>query len=138
MKKFTAILFAVLILVSGMKPVFSAHLCGESVAAVKWSFTGEDANCGMPHDGNEIPHEGILTQECCHNITAEYTVDDNYSPATFDFNLTPEQSTVLLSIVTDSLLHRFNQHTSKFDIENSPASLLARSVSLPDLCTFRI
>ena len=138
MKKFTAILFAALILVSGMNPVFSAHLCGESVAAVKWSFTGEDANCGMPHDENEIPREGIITQECCHNITAVYTVDDNYSPTSLDFNMTPEQSPVIFSIVTDSMLHGFNQHTSKFDTENSTASLIARSVSLPDLCTFRI
>jgi hypothetical protein len=138
MKKFTAILFAALILVSGMNPVFSAHLCGESVADVKWSFTGENASCGMPAGDNELSREVFISQDCCHNITAVYSVDDNYSPTSFDFNLTPELSTVILSVVTDSLLSRFSQHSLKFNPENSPGNLLARSVSLPDLCTFRI
>jgi hypothetical protein len=133
MKKFTAILFAVLILASGMHPAISAHLCGESVAAVKWSFTGENASCGMPTHDQEIPREGIINQACCENVTAVFSVDEDYSPTSFDFNMTPELSPVIYTLVTNLMLVELANHTSNLDSENSLASFLARSVSLPDL-----
>jgi len=41
MKKLLSILFAGMLLLSGMHMSMATHLCGGELAAVKWSFSGE-------------------------------------------------------------------------------------------------
>ena len=74
-----------IILVSGMNLTVASHVCGGEVAAVKWSFLGEKATCGMEDAKSNCPVHGVMTSGCCQNRTAAFTVDENYFPTVSDF-----------------------------------------------------
>lgn len=74
-----------IILVSGMNLTVASHICGGEVAAVKWSFFGEKATCGMEDAKSDCPVHGVMTSGCCKNRTAAFTVDENYYPTVSNF-----------------------------------------------------
>lgn len=136
MKNTFAILFAALILLSGMHPSISTHFCCGNIAAVKWSFSGENATCGMVE--SDDTHSGtILKALCCENEKAVYATDDNYSPTSFHFNFTPDVATLFL-IAYKVLITEANQSSTYFYTGSPPGDLEAGSLSLSGLCTFRI
>jgi uncharacterized protein YxeA len=47
MKKIFSILFAVMVVLSGMHISISTHICGGEIAAVKLSVSAVKATCGM-------------------------------------------------------------------------------------------
>lgn len=77
MKKPIAILTALFILIAGMRLSMATHVCGGEVAAVKWSFSGETASCGMETDCNDGTTTRIAT-DCCHDHIASFSVDNQY------------------------------------------------------------
>lgn len=85
MKKVFSIIFAMIILVSGMNLTVASHICGGEVAAVKWSFFGKKATCGMEDTKSDCPVHKVMTSGCCQNRTAEFSVDENYFPTVFNF-----------------------------------------------------
>lgn len=78
MKKLFSILFALLILVSGLHLTVASHICCGELAAVKYSFTGEKASCGMMEDESPSPENGIFKGVCCINHIASCSADKNY------------------------------------------------------------
>ncbi len=120
-----------------MHPAISTHICGGSIAAVKMSFSGEHATCGMP-DAANIPGEDVLNPFCCHNEMAVYSTDKDYTPATFHFNLSPELTTVFLNVPAGILISEVNESSSYYYTGSPPGDLEAGAVSLSGLCTFRI
>ena len=138
MKKLISILFATLILLSGMHLSIATHWCGGEVSQVKLSFTHENANCGMC--GEEIPtaSNGISNVECCKDEMLAYEVDSNFSPSSFQTSQT-----------TNHILHVFDipktigiQYIHTNSVFNTnvqpPGSYIASAVNLPDICVFRI
>ena len=81
MKKIFSILFASLILLSGMHLTFASHICCGELAAVKYSFTGEKASCGMTDIQAPIPINGEIKTDCCKNKVATFATDNNYFPS---------------------------------------------------------
>lgn len=78
MKKAFSVLFASLILLSGMHLTFASHICCGELAAVKYSFTGEKASCGMADNQAPIPINGEIKTDCCKNKLATFATDNNY------------------------------------------------------------
>lgn len=136
MKNVLAILFAALILLSGMHPALSTHYCCGSVAAVKWSFSGDNASCGMPED-KSVPVETIIKALCCHNEKAVYSTDENYTPSSFHFNLTPEFINIF-TLPAELLFSEVSENSSYYYTGSPPGDLNAGTKSLSGLCTFRI
>lgn len=120
-----------------MHPAISTHFCGGNIAAVKMSFSGEHATCGMP-DAMEIPGEEVLNPFCCHNDLAVYSTDENYTPASFHFNLSPELTTVFLNVPAGILVSEVYESSSYYYAGSPPGDLEAGVVPLSGLCTFRI
>jgi hypothetical protein len=81
MKKLLAISFAFFIVLSGMHLSIATHFCGGEVADVKWSFFGKKATCGMEKTQQTCLAHHKIKSNCCHNIIAFYSVDNNYSPS---------------------------------------------------------
>lgn len=84
MKSLFSILFASLILLSGMHLTVASHICCGELAAVKWSVTGEKATCGMEDNTSPSPVNGTIETDCCKNRVASCVADSNYFPSTQD------------------------------------------------------
>lgn len=139
MKKLFSILFAVLILLSGMHLSLASHYCGGELAAVKWSLNDAKASCGMEKTSSACPTEKNITAEsCCKDEMSFYAVDSNYNPSTLQINHTANQLLQVFDIPKAIGIH-FN-HTNSTSNTNvqPPGNFIASAVSLPDICVFRI
>jgi hypothetical protein len=139
MKKLFSIVFAAVIVLSGMHISLATHVCGGELAAVKWSLSEEKASCGM-----QMPkpiHSTVPTisdENCCKDEISDFAVDHTYNPSTLQVNepmfhllqvfLIPE-NTGSLAIATS-----FSPNTNV----QPPGNYIASAVSLPDICVFLI
>jgi hypothetical protein len=140
MKKLFSLLFAALILLSGMHLSFATHLCGGKVSAVRLSFVGEKAtNCGMC--GEELitsTQKNVSTKSCCKDEMSFYAVDNNYNPSTLQLNKPVNQLLQLFYVPINVGLQLFNsQYLTNTNVQ-PPGNYIADAVSLPDICVFRI
>ena len=138
MKKLFSISFACLILLSGMHFSVATHICGGKVAAIKYSFTGEIASCGMESDKSGCPSENTIASNCCHNKIAIYTVDSNYSPSTFSIEEITQKVLHTSYIPVNYTFNSYFLTSSLYTDVGPPNRLLASEVSLSDICVFRI
>ena len=140
MRKILSILFASLILISGLHISIAKHYCsGESSAFKKISVTGELATCGMEDPNGEVPLQGVnFKAHCCDNEVSTLIVDNNYAPSLSLFKVFAQpvlqvyhniEVFNLQQIVVSSL---YNTNVLP------PGDYLASEVSLPDICVFRI
>jgi len=140
MRKILSILFASLILISGLHISIAKHYCsGESSAFEKISVTGEFATCGMedPNDQGVLP--GVYFKaHCCDNEVSTLVVDNNYAPSFSIFKAFPlpvlqvYHNVEVLNLQQIVILSLYNTNVLP------PGNYLASSVSLPDICEFRI
>ena len=138
MRKFFSISLVLLVLISGMHLSFATHICGGEVAAVKWSFSGEKATCGMEAPKQTCPAKNSIDQDCCHNYIANFSVDSNYNSS--DFQVT-DISKNLLQTYYVSVNILFNQLSSPivFYTDVGPHhNLQTSAVSLVEICVFRV
>lgn len=138
MKKLLSISFAFLILLSGMHLSVATHICGGKVAAVKWSFSGEKATCGMESAKQTCPSHNGIASNCCHNKLSVYTTDNNYNPSTFQVK---EVTKSLLQVFDVPVSISFNSSIAANSLRNNvipPDIALTSAVSLEEICIFRI
>lgn len=139
MKKTLSILFASLILISGMHLTMATHFCGGVFAASKISFSGELASCGMESSKEACPiHGNRIHSDCCKDNVLTYSVDNNFSPSS-------PIIVDLLKSISQTLFIPINISYRSFSTIHSlssnvipPGELMANSVSLVDICVFRI
>ena len=139
MKQLFSILFAVMIVLSGMHLSVATHLCGGEIADIKISFTQEKAGCGMcTNEQTFASHTSIDSESCCKDQVSFYAVDSNY-----------EFSSTFLSKFTSKLLLVFDipQRIGNTFFENKqcantnvkpPGEFIPEAVELCDICVFRI
>ena len=139
MKKLFSILFAAMILLSGMHLSFAEHLCGGEISAVKLSVTDEKASCGMERIENTCPtQKSFEAESCCKDAISFLTVDKNYNPATFHLNQPTDQLLQVFYIPETLGLNSFSTKLSSNTNVQPPGKFLACAVSLPGICVFRI
>jgi hypothetical protein len=139
MKKLFSILFAALILLSGMHLSLAMHLCGGEISAVKLSFDNEKASCGMcAAEQTVATHESIGSESCCKDEMSFFAVDSNYSPSTLKIDQ-PTHQLLQVFDIPKTIGIQFN-HTNSTTNANvqPPGNYIASAVSLPDICVFRI
>jgi hypothetical protein len=138
MKKLFSILFAALILLSGMHLSMATHLCGGEVSAIKLSFTHEKAGCGMCA-AETVPTDKTVSNEgCCKDEMSFYAVDSNYSPSTLQINHTANQLLQVFDIPKAFGIVSINTNSATNANVQPPGNYIASAVSLPDICVFRI
>ena len=101
MKKVFSILFASLILLSGMHLTIASHICCGELAAVKYSFSGEKATCGMTDIQSPIPINGEIKTDCCKNKVAALATDNNYFPTFSEVKAFSGEFSSLTAILPD-------------------------------------
>ena len=139
MKKIFSILFAMLIILSGMHLSFAAHFCGGEISQVKVSFTHEKASCGMCSEEQKAPNtKTVSTESCCKDEMSFFAVDNNYSPSTLQINHSAKQLFQVFDI-PKTIGIQFNHTNSALNTNvQPPDNYIASAVSLPDICVFRI
>ena len=140
MKRILSILFASLILVSGMHLSFATHFCERKFAASKISFSEQKADCGMETGTSECPShsKNQVTSNCCKNLVTVYSFDKNYNPSTFEFKqFTLNIFQVFLVPITIGNLIASSSLSTNSNI-TPPSVLQASAVSLASICVFRI
>ena len=137
MKKLFSIVFAVMILLSGMHLSLATHFCGGEVSAVKLSFTHQNASCGMCST-DATAEKSIAAESCCRNELSFYAVDSNYNPSTLEINK-PVNHLLQVFYIPESVgIQFFNTCSSLNANVQPPGKFIASAVSLPDICVFRI
>lgn len=139
MKKFLSISFSLLILLSGMHFTVSTHFCGGKIAASKVSFSGELASCGMEDaDDNSSLSGNYFKTHCCDDKVSVLAVENNYAPSFFEFKAF-SQSVSQVFYIPESYNSQplFVSNLLNTNV-HPPGSYLVSSVSLPDICVFRI
>lgn len=140
MRKIFSILFASLILVSGMHLSLAIHYCGGNLVASKISFSEQKAECGMESGKNECPTHSNkeVNANCCKNEVSVYSIDETYRIPSFEFK--QFTSNLLQFFYIPSSIGLSNNPYSLASIANvSPhINLLVKQVNLPDICVFRI
>jgi len=138
MKKVLSIVFAMLILVSGMHLSIATHFCGGEIAAVKWSVTGEKGTCGMEQAQTKCPIHDVFTSNCCQDEVSVCTVDSNYSPSDFQLKKFLAPLIHVFSIPESFSLNSFSTPSSLYTSINPRDRLQISAVNLERLCVFRI
>ncbi len=138
MNKLFSILFASLILISGIHLSIAKHFCCGQVEAVKWSLTGENASCGMESSEGTCPvHDGIASN-CCGNEVSLLAVDNFAGPSSWQIEEISKQINQVFSIPVNQLLHSAIPDSRSYADVSPPDNLSANTVSLPKICVFRI
>ena len=139
MKKLFSILFAGMIILSGMHLSIATHLCAGELAAVKWSVLDEKAGCGMDMVKQTNPTEkSYNAQSCCKDEVSFYTVDNNYQPSTIQINKPVNQILQVFYIPSTIGIHFFNTKNFTNTHVQPPGDFIAGAVSLSDICVFLI
>ncbi len=138
MKKVLSISFALLIVLSGMHFNITTHSCEGEMAAVKVSFTGESASCGMETDTDYL-HTGInIENHCCDNHASAFAVDPNYAPSFTEFNSFAQNILQVFIIPATVNFHSLTAINLTSTDASPPGNLLVHAVSLPKICVFLI
>ena len=139
MKKLFSILFAALILLSGMHLSLTTHLCGGEVSAVKLSFTHQKAACGMCEAEQTSPTGKTISNEsCCKDQMAFYAIDNTYSPSSLQINHTAKQLLQVFDIPKTIGIQSIHTNSALHTNVQPPNLCMANAVSLPDICVFLI
>ena len=138
MKKILSISFALLIVLSGMHFNLATHFCEGKIAAVKVSFTGELASCGMETDKDYLLPGIHIEADCCQNHGSVFTVDHNYSPSFTEFNAFAQTVLQVFTIPENINFHSLTSDSNLYTGVSPPVFLPANAVSLPKICVFRI
>lgn len=139
MKRATAILLVLVILLAGLQAMISVHYCGGRIADTQVSLSGDIASCGMEGDEETCPMPGSnMDRHCCEDqINIAGIVNQYTAPVSEAINS-------LNNILNVSLvqIHEFNPVTNSsataFTSFYPPGDKLTNSVSLDKICVFRI
>ena len=136
MKKVFAILFACLILLSGMHFTVATHYCCGEIAATKVSLSGSMASCGMITDVPNASSGTSISTRCCENEVFVYAVESNYAPSVFHANVahTLQDTTV----IPESTFHTYDRSVAIQTNVSPPDHYATSAVSIADICVFRI
>jgi hypothetical protein len=140
MKTLLSILFAVLILLSGMHLTLATHLCCGEVSAVKLSFAHEKASNGMCTESQNTPADkAISTKDCCKDEMAFYAVDKDYNPSIFHLNKYVNQLLKAFYIPENIVFSTFSLPNSiNTNVQQPPDEYSAYAVDRPRICVFLI
>jgi hypothetical protein len=139
MNKFFTIAVAFLLLLTGMHVTIASHFCDGELAATKVSITGGKASCGMVQ--NEISNtsnETSFSSNCCRNETSVYNVDENYSTSEFHYKKIAQHILHIFYIPEGYPGNTSNLQNTLLTNVSPPDKNMANSVSMADICIFRI
>ena len=139
MRKGISIFFALVMILSGTHFTIAKHFCGGELVDTKLSISGKLATCGMASDDDRSLSPGIeIKNHCCDNKISTIGIINNYIPSIclMKENVNVQPSPFHLPV--NLLLCSQNFHNNISPIIRPPGKISSASVSLDDICVFRI
>jgi hypothetical protein len=136
MKKLFSILFASLILLSGLHLTVASHLCCGELAAVKYSFTGEKASCGMEDEQSATPVNGKVKGICCENNIASCSTDNNYFSSTTIVKEITQEISPVCDLLPEFIIPAPALFKTYHSMVGPPVSTSFNAVDLSFICVF--
>jgi hypothetical protein len=115
----------------------ASHFCSGELAAVKYSFTGEKASCGMEEYNGPQSVNGEIHTNCCKDKIAAYTVDGNYFPS-FHIIKNVSKEFAPLFVLSDFAPSKDNFSRPYRSMVGPPVSAHYTSVDQSFICVFII
>jgi len=139
MKKILSIIFASVIILSGMHFTVSTHYCGGKISSSKISVTGNVASCGMEESSEQCILPGKhLSSNCCKNKISVFAVENNYTSSFSEFKVY-SQTLLHVFLVPVDIQQNLESSVDLISANVSPpGNFQVSSVSLPRICVFRI
>lgn len=137
MKKILSILFALLIILSGMHFNLAIHLCEGKLYDSKFSFSGDHVTCGMESTSEYSGKEDHLSAKCCDDQVISFTVEQEFAPSPV---LTNDINAHELPVFLPENISGSYQRLFKSPLADGSLRLAdpARELLLEDICVFRI
>ena len=139
MKRLFSISLVFLMLTTMLHLSIATHYCGGHVAALKVSFTGKLASCGMECAEKDFPLPGThFITHCCEDVLTFYAIDSNYTPS---FSFVSDFYQNDLQVFAIPVVLSVNSYTGLIPLYTNvspPGALMSTSVDLSDICIFRI
>lgn len=139
MRKGFSILFALIVLLSGVQFFIAMHFCGDDLAATTVSLSGKLASCGMESsiEIQSLPGSHVIPY-CCKDKVTVIGIFNNFTTpvSVFTENTQNFQNIYFIPVSQKS---NWNTVTSLFYTSISPPGRFAvSSVNLNDICISRI
>lgn len=139
MRKTVAIILAILVLLTGIHVTIASHFCCGQLAAVKISFAGKNASCGMEGDASSaLPVGRLMKAHCCTNDLSVLSVDQNYSPSSVKNIDTFQKATLLHGALFTGISNPLVSAKNLCPVHSPPGFYLTSAVELEEICVFRI
>ena len=117
----------------------ATHYCQGRVEALKFTFDGKPAVCGMEDEEEDLPFTGTqINSHCCDNVVTTLGIDNNYTPS---FSAFPDfcQHILQVFIIPSGLpVNSLAYLKSLYTNESPPGSLMSTNVDLSIICVYRI
>jgi len=137
MKKFFALVIAMILLASGMQVSVGLHYCGGTLADIKISVTGKLASCGMEESESGCTAHPAIEKNCCDDQISFYSLNGNYFPEYFKLsNISAEKGFAPIS--GDSYIAAITFGSALVNWVLPPGDNLKQGLTLPEICVFRI
>lgn len=139
MRKGVSILFVLAMMLSATRLTIAIHYCSGEVAATKVSLSGKLASCGMESTEKNLPVPGNnLTTHCCDNQITTIGIINNF---TIPISLPEDKIQNVRKafyVPVSQLFHSITTTSTLYTSSDPPGKFLTSTVSLPDICVFRI
>ncbi len=137
MKKLLSILFAAIIILSGLHLSVAAHFCGGEISAWKVSIDQQKANCGMC-SGENTATTSIAAESCCKDALSVLNVDTDYQLAQLKVPSSDYHLLQVFVVPQHIALQQFQAASSLHAHTRPPRNYLPDDVNLAGICVFRI
>lgn len=138
MKKVFSILFASLILLSGIHLTIASHICCGELAAVKISVSGKMATCGMEDIQYQLSSNRTIKSDCCKNKIASCSADNNYFPSTSGLKAFKNETAPALALLPALTLSTPVLFKTYYSMVGPPVLQSYTSVDRSFICVFII
>lgn len=136
-RRITSSLVIFLILLSGTHFSMASHTCGGSLAAIRLSFDGALAGCGMEQDHLPPSKTPVLESDCCHDQLSRIGTDETISTDIQILQELPSLSSVFLCTLDLFHLHPLITLDPSSTNSGPPGILDSSSVDLDRICISR-
>jgi hypothetical protein len=136
MKRLFSILFASLILISGLHLTVASHICCGELAAVKYSFTGEKASCGMEDVQSPTPVNGKVKSICCENNVSSCSTDNNYFSSSNIIKEITREITPVCDLLPEFIIPAPALFRTYYSMVGPPVFKSFNAVDLSFICVF--
>jgi hypothetical protein len=138
-KKAVSILLVLIMALSVVRLSIATHYCGDKVADTRVSLSGKLASCGMEDTEKNYPMPiDRFTTHCCDDQLITIGIINIFITSISFVKENSHSVCQVLFVPVNQSFHLTTTVNNLYSTFNPPGGFLTHSVSLNDICVFRI